>query len=235
MASDQARDHDDDDDHDRPPRRRRDGPDAVDARRPAAGGDRADPGDLRGRSVHPRRRRTSRRARLPRRCAGALLALRPRLRGGQRRRRDVRRDVQGRPARRGTGPAGLHRRARRAGGDAGHRRGTRRARLLPRRDAGVRGGRRGVTERVRQLLRLRRTVDARPARRRRLPDAVPLRQRRPVDPGRRRRRPRRGDRRTTGAAGERGDRRPRVRQPRPRRVLERGGGQRRLDEDRSRS
>ena len=73
------------------PRRGLDDDDGVDARVGRGPGDAADPGDLRRRPVHPRRRRAPRRGRLRRRRAGPVLALRARLRGRPRRGRAGRR------------------------------------------------------------------------------------------------------------------------------------------------
>ena len=145
-------------------------------------GPRALPGDLRGRGVHPRRRRAPRRRRLRRRRARRVLAVRAGLGAGSRRggpHRLVRGDGQ---ARHGQCRGRLRRRrrhARRARGGVGN---AGRDRVLPRRHAGVGRRRRGRPQRLRELLRLGGPVDDRPDRQRDVSDAVPLRRHRRLHP-----------------------------------------------------
>ena len=113
------------------------------------------------------------------------------------------------------------RRARPPPGPAGHHLGAGGARLLPRRNhcLGCCGD--GRAELLRELLRLGSAVDARHDHPGVVPHAVPLRQQRCVHPQRRHRRDQRGDRRPARLRAQRGDCRPRVRQPSERDVLRR--------------
>ena len=200
---------------------------------PAVGqrtGHAADPGDLRRRAVHPRRRRAPRRGGLRRRCA------RPRSGAS----RPASRAATTRPVSpsRCSRPATSIRRRRSATASprSSTSPGCRRRPPGPACIGFCLGGTlafgRGRRRRpggVRQLLRVRRARHDRPHPRRLVPDAVPLRCRRRVHPGRRRRGARRGDPGRDGP--QRRGRRPRLRQPRGRHVLERGGRQGRLVQD----
>ena len=195
-------------------------------------GPRAHPGDLRRRGVHPRRRRAPRRRRLRRRRARRLLAVRTGVGAGSRRGRPHRLVRGGGQARHGQCGRRLRRRRRRRWASSTRSSGT----------PGVIGFCLGGTlawavaverrpQRVRQLLRLGCSVDDRPDRQRLVPDVVPLRRCRRLHPQRRCRCRRRGARRPTWLRAQRRGRRPRVRQPRERDVLQRVGGQGSLVED----